>query len=68
MVEVAGDSATVRVQPDVRVRLRPLAYADGFDAGPLGTLVFVRDDAGRVRGLTTSTTRARELGFVKVDR
>ena len=64
-VVASGD--TLRVERGWRgsVALRPL-YQDGFGAGPLGLVRFVRGARGRVTGFVLWAGRVRHLRFDKV--
>jgi CubicO group peptidase (beta-lactamase class C family) len=51
-------------RPDTTIVLKPL-YADAFDAPQLGTVIFRRDAAGRVTGLSVSQDRVWDLRFTR---
>ena len=63
-VALEGGRLVVKRRPDTVLALTPL-YADGFAAPSLGTVVFTRDESGRVAGLSTSSARVWHLRFSK---
>ena len=63
-VSVRDDGLVVTRRPDATFKLLPL-YADAFRAGQLGTIIFRRDAAGRVVGLTVAEDRVWDLRFTR---
>lgn len=61
MVAVDGDALVIRRRPDTVMRLTPL-YADVF-SGAIGTVIFRRDESGRVRALSVSQDRVWDMRF-----
>jgi len=62
-VAVEGSELIVRRQPALRVALRPV-YADAF-SGALGWVIFRRDSAGRIVGLSISQDRMWDMPFAR---
>lgn len=63
-VAAEGDSLVMTRSPDTRMRLRPV-YKDAFETPMLGVIVFRRDAAFRVAGLSVSQERIWDLRFEK---
>jgi len=59
---IVGDTLVLKRRPDATIRLTPI-YADAFSGGGLGTVIFRRDAAGRVTGLSVSQDRVWDLRF-----
>jgi len=60
-VAVDGDALVIRRRPDTVIRLAPL-YADAF-SGSIGTVIFRREESGRVRALSVSQERVWDMRF-----
>lgn len=60
-----GDSLFVQLGPSEPVQLRPL-YRDGFDAGEIGIVRFLRGPRDRVTGFVIWNDRVRNLRFDRV--
>jgi CubicO group peptidase (beta-lactamase class C family) len=63
-VELDGEGLVAKRRPDTVIRLTPV-YADAF-TGSIGTVVFRRDGAGRVQGLSVSQDRVWDLRFERM--
>jgi len=60
---VEHGTLVLKRRPDTTIVLKPL-YADAFGAPQLGTVIFRRDAAGRVTGLSVSEDRVWDLRFL----
>jgi len=63
-VALEGDALAIKRRPDSVFKLRPL-YADAFDAPQLGTVIFRRDDGGRITALSVVQDRVWDLRFAR---
>jgi hypothetical protein len=65
-LDVAADGSrlVIRRRPDFTAALTPV-YADGFNSGALGWVVFRRDGSGRVDGFSISQDRMWALAFTR---
>jgi CubicO group peptidase (beta-lactamase class C family) len=61
---VDGGALVLRRRPASTLKLTPL-YADAFSAPQLGTVVFRRDAAGRIKEFSVSQDRVWDLRFVR---
>jgi CubicO group peptidase (beta-lactamase class C family) len=59
---VEGGTLLLMRSPDTKIELTP-AYADAFNAGSLGVVIFRRDGAGRIVELSVSQDRVWDLRF-----
>ena len=66
-VIVEGGELKATRRPDTKVTLRPL-YKDAFAAPSLGTILFRRDNQGRVDGLSVVQDRVWDLRFTRQER
>ena len=60
-----GDALVLTRRPDTTVKLTPI-YADGFDAGSLGFVVFRRDPSGVPDAFSISEGRVWDLRFTRL--
>ncbi|TVR66211.1 MAG: class A beta-lactamase-related serine hydrolase [Gemmatimonadales bacterium] len=67
-LEVAVEEGELMVlrRPSTRMTLRPGSDVDAFN-GPLGQLVFIRDESGEVREISLRQARVHDLRFHRVD-
>lgn len=63
---VDGDALVLLRRPSSRMELSPADAADTF-RGALGTIRFLRDDSGRVDGLSVRQARVHDLRFERLD-
>jgi CubicO group peptidase (beta-lactamase class C family) len=65
-LDVAADGSrlVIRRRPDFTAALTPV-YADGFNSGALGWVVFRREGSGRVDGFSISQDRMWALAFIR---
>jgi len=63
---VENGQLMLKRRPDTVIKLTPV-YADAFNAGEFGTVIFRRDATGRVTGFSVSQDRVWDLRFVRKD-
>ncbi len=61
---VEGGGLVLKRRPDSTIKLTP-TYADAFDAGTFGTVIFRREGNGRVIGLSVSQDRVWDMRFTR---
>src|SRR6266508_1417631 len=61
---VEGGGLVRKRRPDSTIKLTP-TYADAFDAGTFGTVIFRREGNGRVIGLSVSQDRVWDMRFTR---
>lgn len=64
-IDVEQGRLVLRQRPDTTIQLTPL-YADAFDAGSLGTVIYHRDGAGRPVELSVVQDRVWNMPFQRV--
>ena len=62
VVATQANGLVMKQRPDKTIQLTPI-YKDAFAAPPLGMVIFRRDGAGRVTGLTVSQDRVWDMRF-----
>lgn len=65
-VVVEEGEVVILRRPAARMNLRPSGEVDSFN-GPLGTIVFLRDEAGAVREISLRQARVHDLRFHRVE-
>jgi CubicO group peptidase (beta-lactamase class C family) len=63
-VVVQGDGLVIKRRPDTVIKLAPV-YADAFDGGSLGFVIFRRDASGRVTAMSVIQDRVWDLRFAR---